>query len=389
MTPGVRASLRREVLRRQRPQAEEAAMAEVLAYGESPFQAPEVAPPVLPQPEEPHVADWRAYGAEAGEDLPRALGERLVQLQVPVRDGVSQTAAYAEVTRRGAAFREEDFGGRLALRSPAALRLTFHEHPAGALPVLTTADRQDFETLVQALAFRNEPKPIGPAVNAQLVSGLLNWDRVGRCRAAFSAGRDPLRAAMEWPGELARLGRDERHRISDRLLVTCARPYSGVAASELGLPLSEAAWLERSIELRIEHEFTHYATKRVFGRMSLNLLDETLCDLMGMTHALGRFEAKTFLRFLGLDAFPEVRADGRVRTYASELSLPAFELLCAVTVAAAEGVEGLCARFYAAESRARFLLALAPLTLELLASAEAPALFAESWEQAGRWTGAA
>jgi len=387
--PAACASLRRDVL--SRLGGAEAAVAEVLGYCESPFVSVQVPRPVFPLSDEPHVEDWRRYAAEAGSRVFEYLQERLPQLSIPVCEGVSKTAAWTGVVLAGKPFRAEDFGGRLSLERPEQVSLFIHEHPAGALPVIVAGHRGDFETLVRALAARGEPVPIGAAVNAQMVAGFINWDRLGRYREGWLRHAPPGSGDRGWPQEMARLGTSERWRFQDRFVLICAGPYSGVPAPDLGLEMDEQEWIEASTRLRVEHEFTHYATKRVFGCMSLNLLDETLADFMGITYALDTFRAAWYLRFLGLDdgpGGPEARPDGRIHTYASELSPPAFALLCAVTVEAARALETLWGRFYSPSERGRFLLALAGMTLEILASEEATALFRESYEAAGRLAGA-
>jgi uncharacterized protein DUF7005 len=376
---------RRDVLRSLSGDGD--AVAEVLRYCDNPFRSLQQPAPVFPLPPEPHVADWRGYIAAAGSHAFAYLQERLPQLSIPVREGISRTAAYVDATLRGKPVGAEDFGGALRLERPEEVRLTIHEHPAGALPVIVVAHRDDFETLVRALAWRGEPRPISPSVNAQIVTGFNNWDRMNRHRAAWTASVDPAMAERVWPAEMARVATSEPWRFRDRLVITCVRPYSGVTAAQLGLDMSEDEWLERSTRLRVEHEFTHYATERVFGVMSLNLLDETLADFMGTTYALDVFRAAWYLRFLGLEAWPEVRTDGRIGTYAAELSPAAFRLLCALVVRAASGLEDLGSCFYDRRARGRFLLALASLTLELLASAEASSLFAGAYERAGRLVG--
>jgi uncharacterized protein DUF7005 len=386
MDAAARVATRRTVL--ERLGAGPDAVAEVLLYCESPFTSPRVPPPVFPLRDEPHLADWRRYASEAGPRIFEYLQDRLPQLAIPVREGVSKTRAWADVALRGRPFRDADFGGRLRLESATRLRLFVHEHPAGALPVMVTNDRGDFETLLRAMACRGEPRPIGPRVNAQLVSGVINWDRLARYRAEWTNNVSAEAAEGLWLAEMARVAAAEHWRFQDRFIIACAQPYSGQTALDLGLQLGEEEWLERSTRLRVEHEFTHYATKRVFNSMRRNLLDETIADFMGTTHALGTFRAAWYVRFLGLEAWPRVRPDGRIHSYASELSPPSFTVLCALVVKAAHSLELLFARFYSGAERGRFLLALAPLTLELLASDEAESLFTESYEVAGRLTAA-
>ncbi len=362
--------------------AEGATLEELLHYGESPFQEPTREPPVLPLPAEPHLEDWRRYQTEAGARPFAYLRERLPQLRVPIAAGVSKSDGYARVVKRGEPFENGGFQEELRLRRPEGLELRIHDHAAGPLPVLETEDRDDFENLVRALAFRSEPVAVGPSVNAQIVAGLANWERLGRYRAEWSRGREPLAAFQAWPDELRRVAAKEPWRFQDRLLLTCRAPYSSVSATELGVPQDAPSWLAASSTLRIEHEFTHYTTKRVFGMMSLNLLDETLADFMGMTRALGAYRSAWFLRFLGLDRWPEVREDGRIHTYTAGLSAAAAAIAAAVTVRAAEALQALAARHYQERERSRFLLALARLPLDLLASNAAEQAFLDSYAEA-------
>ncbi len=377
LAPDTHDTLRREALRACG--ADDAVLDELLRYNESPFRELQVRAPVFPLADEPHVADWRRYAAEARDDVFGYLQGRLPQLNFPIREGVSKSEAYARAVRRGEPLTRDELGDRLALAAPEALRLSVFEHPAGAMPVLTTTARQDFETLVQALACRSEPTSLAPAVNAQLVTGFVNWERVARHKEAWSVGRDPLEARFGWPDELRRLAAGETWRYQDRFLVTHVHPYSDVHADALGLDLDEDQWLERSTTLRLEHELTHYATKRVFGAMRLNLLDETLADFMGLTLALGSYRAAWYLRFLGLEAWPHVRGEGRIHTYTEGLSSPALKVLYAIVVRAAQHLEALAAHHFDPQARGRFLLALAAPTLELLASDEAEPLFQEAY----------
>ncbi len=96
---------------------------------------------------------------------------------------------------------------------------------------------------------------------------------------------------------------------------------------------------------------------------------------MGLTRALGRFEAGWFLRFLGLEELPRVRDDGRLHAYTAGLSRDAVTRLCEVAARAAAGVETLAGRWYGEAGRIRFFLALSSLGLGDVAGGETgPAL---------------
>lgn len=358
-----------------------AVLDEVLAYCESPFDTAALGPVRFPLADEPHVDAWRRYAAAGGDALWPYLQARLPQLRAPIREGISATDAYARLVRRGEPVGEADLGGTLTLES-TALRLEIPDHPAGALPVLVAPTRGDFERIYRALVCRSEPAPVSPAVNAQMIAGLVNWDRVHRVRASWAAGRDADEAAREWPQEMKRIAASEPERFYDRLILLCDAPYGGRQAREYGLDLATGAWVSASMRLRLEHEFTHYATKRVYGSMRLNLLDELIADAMGMTAALGGFRAHWFLTALGLSS-PPPGPGARVHTYRGTLSDDAFRVACVLTARAAAALDVATARLYDPGARARYLLAVTAQTLDGLAAPGAQARVDEAWAWAG------
>jgi len=361
-------------------------VAEVMNYCENPFKCQSLPDcPVLPLPEEGHLIDWRHYVVRQGDDPFGFLQERIPQLSIPVQDGISSTDRYADVVQRGKPFETKHFQGKLALKRPDLFRLLIQDHSAGALPVLMVPERKDFETIVHALAHRNEPKEISPSVNAQMVAGLINWDRVHRYRSSWRKSLTQAPSAKAWAMEMRRVSLLESWRFLDRFIIATIHPYSSVSAKELGLPFGEEEWLQRSTVLRLEHEFTHYATKRLFGKMRLNLLDEILCDWAGITRAMGEFSSQWFLQLLGLERRGDIRPDGRIHTYRQKLSDPAFQLLAHVTGEAGRGLEALHRSHYRELQRDQFFLALTAMTLELLACPQRESIFSHKYADAGKF----
>lgn len=348
-------------------------VAELLAYNASPFQR--AAGPVasLPLPDEPHIAAWSDYLEDAGRvGTFAALAGRLVQLRFPVEPGISQTETYRVATRRGVLPAGPP---RLALEAPEALSLALHSTLAGRIPILTTGSRRDFVTLVQACSCRNEPDPVPDSMGACIVAGLNNWDRVARLRLRLEAERGAPMTESEWTTAF-RAFIPEKALYQDRFIILSAIPYSGVPATDVGL--APAAWLERSLAIRLEHECTHYFTLRAFGDMRNNLLDEFIADFAGLAHAFGRYEARLFLRFMGLDGDAAARGRGRFGLYLGNppLSAPAADLAAALVVRAAHHLEAFAARrsLQAPGERAALVVALTGLTLEELACEDGPRL---------------
>ncbi|HEY2379668.1 MAG TPA: hypothetical protein VGK48_00680 [Terriglobia bacterium] len=338
-------------------------------------------PPILPLPDEPHLTFWRAHLQQYGSEAFAALQSGLPQFSIPLRAGISKTAAYKAVVHDGLPFQEAAFGGCLTLERPAEIRLVIREHPAGALPVLIIKHRPDFEMLIGALALHHEPGQTNASVNARMISGFLNWERVRGYQAEW-IGAHGLAGINSWPKERLRVATDEKWRFYDRLMVICEHPYSNSTASALGLDMNEQRWLETSTVLRLEHEFTHYATYRLYGYMALNLFDETICDWAGMMLALGRFDSRRLLHFLGLESPGQVRPDGRVLTYCQGLDENSLRLICELMRRVAEGLEELTTANYVEKDRVIFWLALTRLNLELIAAEDRQAFFQESYAAA-------
>ncbi|MFN9425726.1 MAG: DUF7005 family protein, partial [Cyanobacteriota bacterium] len=238
--------------------------------------------PPLPLADDITVDWWRLLLAEApsgllqGDRVVETLQSVLPQLRLPQVPGISRSEIYRRLVLRG----EEANPVELLAAGPEplwqqgdALKLWLAPHPCGAMPVLSTPNWSDFCLLVNALAHRCEPAGLAHGVHAQAVGGLIHW------------------------GLIRRYGPKSRA----RLILLHEGPYGSVGASEVpGCP-DAASWQQASTTLRLEHELTHLATKRLLGEMRLNLLDELIADCMGMVAALGLFDAQLFGRCLGLD----------------------------------------------------------------------------------------
>jgi hypothetical protein len=249
--------------------------------------------PTQPLEPDPTLEWWRDLLATSGPDAWfTELQQQLPQLLLPQVHGVSQSDAYKAAVLRGEPIKAELLMSSLPWELPQELEMGIAEHPCGAMPVLRTTSWADFQRLVRALAHRCEPVPLADGVHAQAISGLIHW------------------------GLIRRFGRQARA----KLIVLHEAPYGSVPAHQLPWDLSEAAWCKRSGDLRLEHELTHMATKRVLGQMRINLLDELIADAMGMLKAMGRYSAEVFGRCLGVDPSDSPQPNGRWTSYVGELN---------------------------------------------------------------------
>ncbi|MEM8993266.1 MAG: flagellar basal body-associated FliL family protein [Acidobacteriota bacterium] len=348
---------------------------ELLAYNANHFDVDNLAEiPGFPLDDEPMVDCWRGWAEEAeSAGAVATLRRYLPQLSFPVADGMSQHPDYRKATLSGAPAAELDAATGLELQAPDRVELKLYPSLAGRIPVLEIRDRATFLTLVQALSARNEPRPVPESMGAQMIGGFNNWHRIHAHQRRWLDTPAGDRGHATWPEAFADLRR-QKDQYQDRFILLSDGPYSAVDAAELGL--DDGTWRRKSLVIRREHECTHYFTRRVFGSMRANLLDELLCDYAGIVAAEGRFRGDWFLRFVGLEDYPTYRRGGRLENYLGDPPLTdgAFRALQTLVVRATANLE----RFDRDEGegereprrRALILAALATQRLDELASEE-------------------
>ncbi|HSS77184.1 MAG TPA: hypothetical protein VLV54_10615 [Thermoanaerobaculia bacterium] len=352
--------------------AEPEEAAELLAYNQNLFDLGALGPETrFPLPDEPFVAFWKEVAAQSREQSAFiVLRTLLPQLAFPIREGISRTEAYRDATLRGKPVETIPEATGLELARPEAIEVDLHASPAGRIPLLIVRSRPEFVALIQALARKNEPEPIVDAQGALMLAGYNNWSRIRELRRRWEAEAPAARQTATWAEEFKRL-QPQRELYQDRFILLSDGPYSAVPASDLGL--DETTWRDLSLVIRRDHECAHYLTRRLFGSMRNNLLDELMADYAGLVGAVGRFPAGWFLRFLGLEDFPRYRGGARLDLYRGKppLSDGAFRVLQRLIREAALNLE----RFDAGQEQdrtpagtARILAALASLRLEELAA---------------------
>lgn len=350
---------------------------ELVQYNENVFDHSAIAENIAyPMPDEPFIRVWEQYAAEAAvRGVFPTLKDRLVQFKFPIRKGISTTETYRAATRRGVT---DDIpeGNGLELEFPEGLELVLHQTPVGRLPLLITRRRADFVTLVRALTCRNEPEAVPDSMGAVILAGYNNWDRIHTYRREWAEKSPENQTEESWQAEFQGLI-PQKELYQDKFIILSDGPYSAVPADCLGL--SEEKWRRLSLIVRREHECTHYFTRRLFFAMRNNLLDELIADYMGIVSAAGCYRADWFLRFVGLENYPQYRAGARLENYRGDppLSDGAFKIMQTLVKLAAENLEAYDSQFAnerrTLERKVQILVGLSRLTLIDIASGKAEA----------------
>jgi hypothetical protein len=255
-----------------------------LAYNQNVFDFSSVKlPQIFPPTSEPGVTVWKKYAAAETAGVYEVLKPCLIQFPFPILAGIRETEEYCAATRKGKFPDESAIATPLTFTEPEKLQLQLYQTLAGTIPVLITANREDCFTLVQALTKRNEPQPIPDSMGACTISVYNNWHRMEQYKQQWSCQQHKY-SETDWDAEFKRLI-PRKNLYQDRLIVLSTDPYSNVTASNLGL--TETEWGQLSLKIRLEHESTHYFTRRFFGSMRNNMTDELIADYRGIVAALG------------------------------------------------------------------------------------------------------
>ncbi len=349
--------------------ASAAEIEELLAYNENLFENSHLDFPLkLPLSPETHVATWQEYLTQAQEiGVFPTLQNKLVQLRFPIQEAISETEVYREATRKGKLVNNTTQTTSLQLKEPEKLELIIHESLAGSIPVIIVNNRADFVSLVQAITMRNQPKDVPASMGACMVGGYNNWDRIRQYRQQWQ-NNHPDSTEADWNGEFKRLI-PQKELYQDRFIILSKGNYSNVSATHV--ELTENKWHYISLIIRLEHECTHYFTKRIFGSMHNNLLDEFIADYRGIVSAVGCYRDDWFLRFMGLECFPNYRKGARLENYRGNLSDNSFKILQSLVVDAAKNLKYFENKHNQKIKPDMMLIALCNMTLEELATDDA------------------
>lgn len=174
---------------------------------------------------------------------------------------------------------------------PESITIEIYGSFAGKIPIVVFGNASDFEDFIVNLVYRGE-RP----------------SNISQMGASFIYGR------------------------TQRFLTLSRKFYSSTAPEYVGLTPED--WCEKSMLIRREHEITHYYTKTFYGSASNNLHDELIADFMGMYSAFGRYDAKLFRHFMGLDG-----SDGRLSLYTSGLSAESQRTVAEIACECSDALE--------------------------------------------------
>jgi len=259
---------------------------------------------------EKFITTWKHYKSESLDNgVFNILKEKLAQLNFPIQQGISSLNEYRNATLKGKKIKFIPLATGLILKQPELLELSIVSGPVGEVPVLTVPNPYDFADIVRALAHKNEPVEIPATMGASLIRGINNWDRIRSLKRDWESESH----TRSWNEFFRKNILPNKNLYQDSLIVLSKKNYSGISADSLALNSTD--WLSDSLKIRLHHEYSHYFTLRYFGGMYANIYDEILADYLGISMTYGKYNHDLFLKFMGLENYPEYRVGARFENY--------------------------------------------------------------------------
>ena len=230
------------------------------------------------------------------EHILYTLAKRYPQVYLPIEEGISKSEEYRNTCLRG-----EESSRELLFSFNENDKLETIKTISGDVEVLTMYDRQDFEHVIKAIAYKGEPKDIPSSTGAMALFGLNNWEKV--------------RAGLE--------------NYKDSFIVLSSGNYSNVDNKDVNevtdgeTDLSESEWTEKSITIRKYHELTHFVMRKSYPDDIKPIRDELIADCVGLMCAFKKLDVRLLKLFLGLEK-DSYRKGGRLENYegGSEEDIP-------------------------------------------------------------------
>jgi len=304
---------------------------ELLVYAENKFIPKKDSVSLLEK--EAYINTWEEYYLESKEiGAFETLKKYIVQLQFPIEKGISKTEAYINSTLRG---KPNTCNSGLELHQPELIKLDIYSNNlVGKVPLIIIPNDDDFNTIISALSNKNEPQELPKSMGASFINGINNWDRILRLKNNWSK-QNPT---GNWSKYFKEHILPKPHLFKDKLMVLSTKGYSSIKSETIGV--SKNAWKSSSLIIRREHECAHLFTLKQYGCMANNMHDEIIADYAGITNVLGQFNKEWFLKFVGLENYPNYKKGGRLENYqgSKKLSKQAFKGLKTIVKNAADSL---------------------------------------------------
>lgn len=290
---------------------------------------------LLPLVDEIDLEYWGGISKRITEDKTvfNELKKCYPQLNFPIEIGIEKTEFYKDIVLRGKT-ENINLPFSLKLNDSKNIALKIHKSIAGKIPIVTVPNKEDFTAIIQSLLYKNNPKHIPLSMGAVLINGINNWERLTILKNNWLA----TNTSENWVKEFSCNVLPNKSLYKDKLIILSTKPYSNVAAKQLGL--TENLWLSYSISIREEHECTHLYTFKKYGVASNNLHDELIADYIGIVKTIGHYNKSWMLLFMGLEEYPKYRQGARLENYLldNKLSQEDFKQLIKIIKIAIENI---------------------------------------------------
>ncbi len=243
------------------------------------------------------------------------------QLNFSIEKNIEETQLYKDVVLRGNFEKINDINNNLSLIDINGISLFLYNSFAGDIPVLVIPNKDDFNSIIQVLLYKNNPISLPSSMGASLINGINNWKKINNIKNKWLLQN----SHFSWNEEFKTNVLPNKNLYKDGLIILSQKPYSGVSSTSVNI--DQEKWLSISLKIRLEHECTHLYTMKRFGIASNNLHDELIADYVGIIKSVGFYNKDWMLAFMGLENSQDYRIGARLENYIKDIKIDSEDFL--------------------------------------------------------------
>lgn len=236
------------------------------------------------------------------ENIMEQYIRRYPQLGLKVEEGMSESAEYKDIVRKGKTPLE--INNYFLGDEEDAIFLI--DTPCGQAEVIYLANRDDFERAVRCLAYKCENKKIPKSMGALTISGISNWGKIKEHKKEYL-----MAGNTDWQAEFKRFIKMPEN-YKDRLVLLSKGGYSAITSEDAGFNIKQ--WEDYSLKIRMYHELCHVICRNIFPEKRHAVIDEIVADCFGILNAIGKYDTDLAKKFLGIEN-GSYRRVGRLENY--------------------------------------------------------------------------
>lgn len=232
------------------------------------------------------------------------LSKRYPVLYVPISEDINLN--YKETTLKGNLLESSYLKDFITSENDYIMTINTE---VGNVDVVFLYERHDFELFLMKTIYKCIQTDIPNTIGAMMISGINNWQKINNHLENYT-GIDKNQEFKKFTSN--------KDNYKDFLLLISNGFYSNISPIEVNFEPN--VWLEKSCQIRIYHECTHFICRKLWADKKNIIFDEIVADCIGLKSAFGFYDKSMAKKFLGFND-NNVYIGGRLEFYCEKSNI--------------------------------------------------------------------